>query len=78
MTSLRSVSAAAILIPAGLAAFTLIPAPSHHSAAVSSPAPVAEPPRPRDRASHPPRRPHRCCRVCGPPSPTRRPLPLHR
>lgn len=49
MTSLRSVSAAAILIPAGLATATLIPAPSHHSAAVSSPAPVAvatEAPRP--------------------------------
>lgn len=30
MTSLRSVGAAVILIPASLAAFTLIPRPQHH------------------------------------------------
>ena len=37
MTSLRSVGAAVILIPASLAAFTLIPRPQHHPQPVSSP-----------------------------------------
>ena len=36
MTSLRSVGAAIILVPASLAAFTLIPRPQHHPQPVSS------------------------------------------
>ena len=46
MTSLRSVGAAVILIPASLAAFTLIPRPQHHPQPVSSPTTGAVAPSP--------------------------------
>jgi len=46
MTSLRSVGAAIILVPASLAAFTLIPRPQHHPQPVSSPTTGAVVPSP--------------------------------
>lgn len=60
MTSLRSVGTAIILVPAGLAAFTLIPCPQHHPQPVSSPttgavapSPLPPPPELSSRAPEP-------------------------
>lgn len=46
MTSLRAAGSAIILIPAGVAALTLVPTPHHHSEPVSSPPVAATTPRP--------------------------------